>query len=188
MSCRSYTSGDIEPLFDPIWTRDIISTPPETTRSSCPDHTAAAALKFVCIDEPHCRSTVVPHTVTGQPAVSAMFRPMFHACSSTCVTQPHWRSSTRPGSTSLPATSALTTCAERSSPRMCDNVPFFLPIGLRSASTISASVPRAMDTLYPGRLTHATARRDNPAMLGQDAKIKLIKSVPLFADCSRREL
>ena len=25
-------------------------------------------------------------------------------------------------------------------------------------------------------------------MLGQDAKIKLIKSVPLFADCSRREL
>ena len=32
------------------------------TRSSWPDHTAAAALKFVCIEEPHWRSTVVPHT------------------------------------------------------------------------------------------------------------------------------
>ena len=93
MSKRSVTSSDIEPRFEPIGTRDIISTPPETTRSSWPDHTAAAALKFVCIDEPHCRSTVVPHTVTGQPAVSATLRPMFHACSSTCVTQPHWRSS-----------------------------------------------------------------------------------------------
>ena len=83
MSWCSYTSGDIEPLFDPIGTRDIISTPPATTRSSCPDQTAAAALKFVCIEEPHWRSTVVPATETGQPAVSAMLRPMFHACSST---------------------------------------------------------------------------------------------------------
>ena len=73
MSKRSVTSSDIEPRFEPIGTRDIISTPPETTRSSWPDHTAAAALKFVCIDDPHCRSTVVPHTDTGQPAVSATF-------------------------------------------------------------------------------------------------------------------
>ena len=48
------------PPFEPIGTRDIISTPAETTTSSCPAATAAAALKFVCIDEPHCRSTVVP--------------------------------------------------------------------------------------------------------------------------------
>ena len=53
MSWRSQTSGDIE------------------------------ALKFVCMEEPHWRSTVVPATETGQPAVSAMLRPMFHACSST---------------------------------------------------------------------------------------------------------
>jgi len=93
MSKRSCTRSDIEPRFDPIGTRDIISTPPETTRSSWPDHTAAAALKFVCIEEPHWRSTVVPHTDTGHPAVSATFLPMFHACSSTCVTQPHCTSS-----------------------------------------------------------------------------------------------
>ena len=109
MSWRSQTSGDIEPLFEPIGTRDIISTPPETTRSSWPDQTAAAALKFVCIEEPHCRSTVVPATETGQPAVSATLRPMFHACSSTCVTQPHCTSSISPGSTPFRATSAFTT-------------------------------------------------------------------------------
>src|SRR4051794_38319524 len=40
ISQRSSTASDIEPLFEPIGTRDIISTPPETTRSSCPDHTA----------------------------------------------------------------------------------------------------------------------------------------------------
>ena len=112
MSWRSQTSGDIEPLFDPIGTRDIISTPPETTRSSCPDQIAAAALKFVCIDEPHWRSTVVPATETGQPAVSATLRPMFHACSSTCETQPHCTSSISAGSTPFRATSALTTCAD----------------------------------------------------------------------------
>ena len=138
MSWRSQTSDDMEPLFDPIGTRDIISTPPDTTRSSCPDQTAAAALKFVCIEEPHCRSTVVPATETGQPAVSATLRPMFHACSSTWVTQPHCTSSTSPGSTPFRPTRALTTCAESSSPRMCDNVPFFFPIGLRTASTIIA--------------------------------------------------
>ena len=96
-------------------------------------------MKFVCIDEPHWRSTVVPHTETGQPAVSATLRPMFQACSSTCVTQPHWRSSICAGSTSFRATSPFTTWAESSSPRMCESVPFFLPIGLRTASTISAS-------------------------------------------------
>ena len=107
MSKRSVTASDIEPLPEPIGTRDIISTPPEMTRSSCPDQIAAAALKFVCIDEPHWRSTVVPHTVTGQPAASATLRPMFQVCSLICVTQPHWTSSISPGSTPLRATQAV---------------------------------------------------------------------------------
>ena len=140
MSKRSCTASDIEPRFEPIGTRDIISTPPEITRSSCPDHTAAAALKFVCIDEPHWRSTVVPQTETGQPAASATLRPMFQACSSIWVTQPHWRSSTWPGSTPFRSTRAFTTWAERSSPRMWESVPPLRPTGLRTASTMRASV------------------------------------------------
>ena len=137
-------------MFEPIGTRDIISTPPEMTRSSWPDQIAAAALKFVCIEEPHCRSTVVPHTETGQPAASATLRPMFQVCSLIWVTQPHWRSSISPGSTSFRARRPFTTCAERSSPRMCESVPFFLPIGLRTASTINASVSLAIAELYRG--------------------------------------
>src|SRR5579862_8234261 len=145
MSKRSCTASDIEPLFEPIGTRDIISTPPETTRSSCPAMIAAAALKFVCIDEPHWRSTVVPATETGQPAVSAVLRPIFHACSPTWDTQPHCTSSTSAGSTEFRSTSASRTWAPSSSARMCESVPFLRPIGLRTASTIKASgTPRTL--------------------------------------------
>src|SRR5256714_15370313 len=100
---------------------------------------------------------------------------MFHACSSTCVTQPHCTSSTSAGSTEFRATSAFTTCAESSSPRMCDSVPFFLPIGLRTASTIIA----------PDCFMQQTVPR---SMLRKNAKIELLKRVPLFERCSKREL
>jgi CRP-like cAMP-binding protein len=37
-------------------------------------------------------------------------------------------------------------------------------------------------------LTSVTAAPENPLMLAKDKKIDLLRSVPLFADCSRREL
>ena len=121
--CRSdpCTSSDIEPRFEPIGTRDIISTPPETTRSSWPDHTAAAALKFVCIDEPHCRSTVVPQT-DHRPAggerdvpadVPGLLVDLRHAAPLEVLDLR--RDRRRFGSTS-----PFTTWAESSSPRMCE--------------------------------------------------------------------
>ena len=94
---RSSSLSERSPPFEPIGTRDIISTPAETTTSSCPDQTAAAALKFDCIDEPHWRSTVVPQTVSGQPATSGAMRPMFQPCSPIWVTQPICTSSTSRG-------------------------------------------------------------------------------------------
>ena len=106
---RSNSLSERSPPFEPIGTRDIISTPPETTRSSWPDQIAAAALKFVCIDEPHWRSTVVPGTVSGQPATIGTIRPMFQPCSPICVTQPSWTSSISPGSTSLRASRPFST-------------------------------------------------------------------------------
>ena len=137
---RSCSLSDRSPPFDPIGTRDIISTPAETTTSSCPAQTAAAALKFVCIDEPHWRSTVVPQTVSGQPATIGAIRPMFQPCSPICVTQPICTSSTSAGSRSWRATRPFSTCAASSSPRVPASDPFRLPIGLRTASTISASL------------------------------------------------
>src|SRR5256885_14714560 len=100
---------------------------------------------------------------------------MFHACSSTCVTQPHCTSSISAGSTPFRPTSALTTCADSSSPRMCESVPFFFPIGLRTASTIIA----------PDCAMQETVPR---SMLRKNAKIELLKRGPLFAGCSKREL
>jgi hypothetical protein len=142
---RSSTCADRSPPFDPIGTRDIISTPAETTTSSWPDQIAAAALKFVCIDEPHWRSTVVPQTVSGHPAASVTILAMFQPCSPICVTHPSWTSSTSAGSSSFRPTSAFSTCAPRSSPRIFDSVPFFLPIGDRTASTIRASEVTCLD-------------------------------------------
>src|SRR5438477_5518851 len=105
---------------------------------------------------------------------------MFHACSSTCVTQPHCTSSIWAGSTPFRPTSAFTTCAESSSPRMCERVPFFFPIGLRTASTIIAP-----GLVAPDRAMQETVPR---SMLRKNAKIELLKRVPLFERCSKREL
>ncbi len=106
---RSSSLSERSPPFDPIGTRDIISTPAETTTSSCPAQTAAAALKFDCMDEPHWRSTLVPHTVSGQPATSGAMRPMFQPCSPICVTQPICTSSTSAGSRSWRSTRPFST-------------------------------------------------------------------------------
>ena len=138
---RSRSLSERSPPFEPIGTRDIISTPAETTTSSCPDQTAAAALKLVCIEEPHWRSTVVPHTVSGQPATMGAMRPMFQPCSPIWVTQPICTSSISAGSRSWRSTRPFRTWPASSSPRIPASAPFRLPIGERTASTISASVP-----------------------------------------------
>jgi CRP-like cAMP-binding protein len=45
-----------------------------------------------------------------------------------------------------------------------------------------------MTTLYPGVLDQRDRTPDNRLMLSKDAKMDLIRSVPLFEDCSRKEL
>src|SRR5213596_992113 len=139
ISQRSVSLSETSPPLEPIGTRDIDSTPAETTTSSWPAATAAAALKFPCIDDPHCRSTVVPQTDSGQPATSGAIRPMFQPCSPTCETHPICTSSTSPGSSSWRPTSPFSTCPASSSARIFESDPFRLPIGERTASTISAS-------------------------------------------------
>ena len=127
------------PRFEPIGTRDMFSIPAATTRSRCPAWIAEAAFIAACIDDPHWRSTVVAQTVSGHPAISEATRPTFSACSPTCETQPIWMSSTAPGSMSTRSTSDVSTCAASSSARTEARVPFRFPIGLRTASMITAS-------------------------------------------------
>ena len=78
-------------------TRLIDSTPPATTTSAWPLMTVAAAKATACCEEPHCRSMVVPVTVSGQPAARGALRPMLKVCSPTWLTQPQNTSSTSGG-------------------------------------------------------------------------------------------
>ncbi len=124
----------------------MASTPPPMTMSMAPDATAWAAKCTACWAEPHWRSTVVPGTVSGNPAARAALRPMFMACSPTVMVQPKITSSTRAGSRSLRATSACRGWAARSTACHPERRPFFFPTGVRTTSTITAL---AMGPLWP---------------------------------------
>jgi hypothetical protein len=67
--------------FEPMGTRVMCSMPPAMTTSYWPDMTPMAAKFAACWPEPHIRSRVVPHTSTGNPAISAAFRAMLNPCS-----------------------------------------------------------------------------------------------------------
>src|SRR3954454_15365116 len=101
------------PTDDPIGTRDIDSTPPATTTSYCPATSPAAAKCTDCWLDPHCRSSVTPVTVSGQPAASTPLRAMSKVCSPTWDTQPQTTSSTTPGSIPDRPANAPSTCADR---------------------------------------------------------------------------
>src|SRR5207245_10738806 len=91
-----------------------------------------------CWADPHCRSTVVPGTESGNPAASAALRPMFMACSPTVMVQPITTSSTRAGSRSLRATSALSGSDARSTGCQSFSLPLRRPTAVRTASTMTA--------------------------------------------------
>ena len=100
-----------------------------------------------CWEDPHWRSTVVAGMVSGNPAASQALRPMLRACSPTCETHPVMLSSISPGSTPARATTSFRTSAKRSTGWMSLSEPFRLPIGLRTASTMTASLISGMGTL-----------------------------------------
>src|SRR5499427_8504834 len=127
------------PIDDPIGTRLIDSTPPATTTSYWPLIRPAAAKCTDCCDEPHCRSTVTPGTLSGQPAASTALRAMSNVCSPNWLTQPQITSSTRAGSVPERSASACSTCADRSTGCTPDSAPFRFPTAVRTAATITAS-------------------------------------------------
>ena len=94
-------------------------------------------MKLVCIDEPHWRSTVVPHTDSGQPATIGTIRPMFQPW------LPDLSHTAEPDVLDLgridvlPLDERVQNRPASSSPRIEDSVPFRLPIGERTASTIA---------------------------------------------------
>ena len=94
------------------------------------------------IDEPHSRFTVCAPTSLGIGVSSWAKRATLKACSSVCCTQPQITSSISAGSSSgLRRRSAFITSAESVSARTLRNIPpFERPIGVRTASTTTASL------------------------------------------------
>src|SRR5262245_38048481 len=140
-SCMRGPNGSLPGSMDaPIGTLVMFSTPAAITMSYAPASTPCAAKCSACCDDPHCRSTDVPGTDSGNPAASRAFRPMLTPCSPTCDTHPMITSSTSAGSTSLRSTTARSTCAARSTGCHSLSIPLRRPSGVRTASMITASV------------------------------------------------
>src|SRR5687768_11624467 len=89
--------------------------------------------------DPHCRSIVVAGSSHGSPAAITALRVTLTPCSPACVTQPPATSSICIGSTPARSMSALRTVPRRSVGWMPESLPFFLPMGLRTAPTLTAS-------------------------------------------------
>ena len=123
-------------MDDPIGTTLMLSTPAAMTRSCVPDSTACAAKCSACWDEPHCRSTVTPGTLSGSPADSHACRAMSSDCGPIWETQPMITSSTAAASMPVRATSSRSTCAARSTGLSFASPPFRLPTGVRTAPTM----------------------------------------------------
>ena len=123
-----------------IGTIAMFSTPAAITMSCVPESTACAAKCSACWDDPHARLIVVPGTCSGKPAESHAVRPMTPACGPSWLTQPMRTSSTAPGSMPVRSTRAFSACAPRSAGCTSASAPLRVPTGVRTASTMYASV------------------------------------------------
>src|SRR5699024_5715750 len=91
--------------------------------------------------EPHNRLIVVPAASIGSPANKEDMRATLRLSSPAWLALPSTTSSMLLGDTSgLRSISPLSTIAPRSSGRTSFNTPLYLPTGVRSASTITASL------------------------------------------------
>jgi hypothetical protein len=124
--------------FEPIGTRDMISTPPAMTMSCVSLITACAAKCSACCDEPHWRSTLTPGTLSGSDEESTQLRAMLPACAPLCVTQPKITSSIELASRFARATSASIVMPPRSAACIVLSRPFFLPPAVRVAAAMYA--------------------------------------------------
>src|SRR6266540_5999507 len=99
-----------------------------------------AIMWFACCAEPHWESTVVQAAVYGStplPAESHALRVTLLPCSPACVTHPPTTSSTVPASTPARLMTSTSACRSTSVALSSDSQPLRLPIGVRTASTMT---------------------------------------------------
>src|SRR5678810_500136 len=99
-----------------------------------------AASAMVCSPEEQKRFTVIPGTVTGQPARIAIWRAMFQPVAPSGLAQPMITSSTSSASTLARSSAACTTWPPILAPWVLLRAPFqLLHRGVRAVETITAS-------------------------------------------------
>src|SRR6478736_9051885 len=99
-----------------------------------------AASAIVCRPDEQKRFTVMPGTVTGQPARSAIWRAMFQPVAPSGLAQPMMTSSTSWQSTLARSSAACTTCPPIFAPCVMLSAPFqLLQSGVLAVETITAS-------------------------------------------------
>src|SRR5438874_4267539 len=108
--------------------------------SPSPARMRCAASAIVCSPEEQKRFTVMPGTLTGHPARSAIWRAMFQPVAPSGLAQPMMTSSTSWQSTLARSSAACTTWPPILAPCVLLSAPFqLLQSGVRAVETITAS-------------------------------------------------
>jgi hypothetical protein len=122
-------------------TQEMLSTPPATYTSPSPAMMRWAAVAMVCRPEEQKRLMVMPDTVTGQPAASAIWRAMLEPVAPSGVAQPMITSSTSAASIPARWMACCTAWPPRVAPWVMLKAPFqLLARGVRAVETITADV------------------------------------------------
>ncbi|MFK4663914.1 hypothetical protein ABIF76_004768 [Bradyrhizobium ottawaense] len=112
-----------KPFILSFCTRLIDSPPPPTAISTPSKITERAASAIACRPEAHCRSIVVPATVTGRPARSSALRAMLPPVEPCCSAAPITTSSISFGSTLARATASPMAWPSRVAPSVALSAP-----------------------------------------------------------------
>src|SRR4051812_40942744 len=145
-------------------THEMLSTPPATYTSPSPAITRCAAIAIVCSPEEQKRLIVMPDTVIGRSASSAIWRAMLAPVAPSGLAQPMSTSSTVAGSMPARCTACLTAWPPSVAPWVMLKAPFQLLVsGVRAVETITALVmfvaPESVECLAFGGQLREQRRR-----------------------------
>ena len=119
----------------------MLSTPPATKVVPSPAMMRCAARAMVCRPDEQKRFTVMPQTLIGQPAISAIWRAMFMPVAPSGLAQPMMTSSTSAASIPARCSACRTTWPPMVAPWVMLRAPFqLLASGVRAVETMTAEV------------------------------------------------
>jgi uncharacterized membrane protein len=121
--CIAISDGSGVIRISGVCTMLIESWPPAATTSIRSMMICLAAVAIAIRPDEHCRSIVIPDTVTGHPARSATCRPILPNCVPWVSTAPHTTSSISPGSMPARSIAGLSENEPKVGPRVALNAP-----------------------------------------------------------------